>query len=43
MTGAVDLLVEDSVFELTGGTAPMCGVDVRVFVFCVSCVTAMYT
>jgi hypothetical protein len=27
VTGAVDLLVEDSVFELTGGTAPMCGVD----------------
>ena len=24
VTGAVNLLVEDSVFELTGGTAPMC-------------------
>ena len=31
VTGAVDLLVEDSLFELTGGTAPMCGVDVRPF------------
>ena len=27
VTGAVNLLVEDSTFELTGGTAPMCGVD----------------
>jgi hypothetical protein len=27
VTGAINLLVEDSVFELTGGTAPMCGVS----------------
>lgn len=27
--GAVDMLVEDSRFELTGGTAPMCGVDIE--------------
>ena len=29
VTGAVDLLVEDSLFELTGGTAPMCGIDIE--------------
>jgi hypothetical protein len=29
VTGAVNLLVEDSLFELTGGTAPMCGVDLE--------------
>ena len=27
VTGAVNMLVEDSIFELTGGTAPMCGVS----------------
>jgi hypothetical protein len=29
LTGAVDVLVEDSVFELTTGTPPMAGVDIE--------------